>query len=132
MDLVKTQIKEYRELQQKLREQKKEANTILEDEEKNDEGKMLEADVDLGMKTLYCRAVAPASSIVEKIFVHVGMNYHVEFQVDEALAFCSKRIKYLEDNPLASKQSKFDEVNQHLQSAEVIFKQLSTEIQKGF
>ncbi|CAJ1945975.1 unnamed protein product [Cylindrotheca closterium] len=134
LDLVRTQIHEYRELQQTLIKQQKDLTaTIMAGKEPAAEEKMIEADVDLGMnKTVYCRAVAPASDILEKIFVHVGMNYHVEFRIDEALIFVSKRIKYLEDNPLAAKQAKFDEVDHHLQSAEVIFKQLSTEIQRGF
>lgn len=131
LQAVRSQIQEYKELQKKLREQQREANKSAEASNTSYQ-KILETDVDLGMKTLYCRAVAPTSSIVNKIFVHVGMNYHVEFSSKEALDFCARRIHFLEENPLAVKQTKFDEVSHHLQSAELIFKQLSSEIQKGF
>ncbi|KAL3936826.1 MAG: hypothetical protein SGBAC_007939 [Bacillariaceae sp.] len=127
LDLVRTQLQEYRQLQQTLLLQQQQKDALLKDDEK-----MLEDNVDLGLKTLYCRAVAPASSLLEKIFVHVGMNYHVEFRIDEALEFLRKKIQHLQDHPLAMKQAKFDKVDHHLQSAEAIFRQLSSEIQKGF
>jgi prefoldin alpha subunit len=114
---VKREIQEYRELQQRLKQQQQD----------DDEQKQVGSSVDLGFKTLYCRAVATDLS---KLFVHVGMGFHVELSVDEAIQFVAKRISLLEKNNLAAKEQNLKEVSNHLESAEVSFRQLATELQR--
>jgi prefoldin subunit 5 len=115
---VKTEIQEYRELQQRLKKQQK---------DDDDELKQAGSSVDLGFKTIYCRAVATDLS---KLFVHVGMGFHVELSTDEATQFVAKRISLLQDSNLEAKEEKVKEVSNHLESAEVSFAQLATELQR--
>ena len=113
---VKNEIQEYKELSQKLH-QCQQANVI----------ERHETQVDLGYSTLYCRAVAKD---VSRIFVHVGMGFHVEFTVLEAIEFVEKRITLLERN-LSTRDQKVNEVKNHLESAMLVFQQLEMEMQKS-
>lgn len=83
--------------------------------------------VDLGYKTVFCRAVAEDPNT---IFVHVGMGFHVEFQIPEAIAFVDKRIKFLQDEILSGKEQKTVEVQDHMQSAQMILDELMREMQR--
>jgi prefoldin alpha subunit len=83
--------------------------------------------VDLGYKTVFCRAVAEDPNT---IFVHVGMGFHVEFQIPEAIAFVEKRIKFLQDEILSGKEQKTVEVEDHMQSAQMILDELQREMQR--
>lgn len=117
---VKKEIQEYKELKQR----------ILLQQQEPEYPEPLVGDVDLGFKkTIYCRAVAKDLS---KIFVHVGMGFHVELSEDEAIDFVSKRISFLETNHLAARQQKMQEVSLHFESAEMSLRQLATEVQRNF
>ena len=111
---AKTTIEEYKDLQKQLYDWKNEAN------------RRLETLVDLGYKTIYCRAVAEN---VNMIYVHVGMGFHVELQIPEALEFVEKRIKFLEEDVLSGKEKKVTQVSDHIQSANIILDKLESEMQ---
>jgi prefoldin subunit 5 len=108
-------IREYQELQKQLQE-------MLEDK-----SNAREELVDLGYKTVSCRAVVEDPST---IFVHVGMGFHAEFQIPEAIAFVEKRIEFLKKQRLASREKKTKEATFHLESAMTILQELEREMQR--
>ena len=112
---VKDEIDEYNELRNRLRNLKKEDTPEV------------QSIVDLGYKTVFCRAVAQDA---QKVFVHVGMGFHVEFTLPEAIEFTTKRIHYLQDDVLADKDKKVREVQEHIASAGIILEQLERELRQ--
>ena len=112
---VKDEIRDYQELRQRLKQH-------------YGQGKIdqYETEVDLGHKTLYSRAVAKD---VSQIFVNVGMGFHVEFSISEAVKVVEDRINFLEKK-LSIKNEKVQEVSNHLQSAILVFQQLEIERQR--
>ena len=112
---VKDEIQDYQELRQRLKEH-------------YGQGKIdqYETKVDLGHKTLYSRAVAKD---VSQILVNVGMGFHVEFSISEAVKVVEDRINFLEKK-LSVKNEKVQEVSNHLQSAILVFQQLEIERQR--
>jgi prefoldin subunit 5 len=116
MQKVQTEIHEYEELGQRLGELEKELPS------------QLESVVDLGYKTVFCRAVARDPS--RNIFVHVGMGFHIELTISEAIPFVDKRIAYLTKNQLSAKEMKVKAVKAHIESATVILDQLSLELER--
>lgn len=79
--------------------------------------------VDLGHNTVYCKATADDLS---RLFVHVGMGFHVELTVSEALEYLAKRTSLLE-RVLKEKISEKSRVEEHIRAAESIVDQLSRE-----
>jgi prefoldin alpha subunit len=110
---IETEINDYKELGQQLR------NLATEAPEE------IESTVDLGYETIFCRAVAENPSTV---FVHVGMGFHVELTLVEAIEFVTKRISLLETGRLSKKETKIQEVNAHIDSARQILIQLHHEL----
>jgi prefoldin alpha subunit len=112
---ARTTVAEYEELKKRLLAMQQ------------DPPKEAEHIVDLGYKTVFCRAVAEDPNT---IFVHVGMGFHVEFQIPEAIAFVEKRITFLRDEILSGKEQKTVEVQDHIQSAQMILDELQREMQR--
>ncbi len=83
--------------------------------------------VDLGHKVAYCRAVLKNP---QKIFVHVGMGFHIEMELSEACEFIQKKIKMLEIEILPLKVKDAQVVASHLENAIVILDALSKEMKK--
>mmetsp|Transcript_28017 Transcript_28017/g.76087 ORF Transcript_28017/g.76087 Transcript_28017/m.76087 type:complete len:150 (+) Transcript_28017:58-507(+) len=84
--------------------------------------------VDIGYKTIFCNAVVKDPS---KIFVKVGLGFHVEMELNEASRFAKKRISYLRKNRLAEKEAEIKEINGHIQSASIILDQLHAEMKRS-
>jgi prefoldin subunit 5 len=112
---VKTEIEEYNELGLRLKKLAK------------DKPSQLESMVDLGHKTIFCNAVAK----VDSIFVHVGMGFHAELTIPEAIAFVDKRISFLENDSLSGKERKVTKVEDHIVSAGGILSELERELQRA-
>jgi prefoldin subunit 5 len=53
--------------------------------------------VDISHQTIYCNATI---SNPRTVYVHVGFGFHVEFTIQEAIAFIDKRITYLQNDVL--------------------------------
>ena len=85
----------------------------------NKERKVL---VDMGHQTVYCRATIPNPST---IFVHVSMGFHVEFGLDEALAFADRKIEYLNENVLLGRAKRAREVASHIEEALRVLEKLT-------
>lgn len=83
--------------------------------------------VDLGFQAVQCEA-----KIIEnpKIFVHVGLGFHVEMTISEALKFVQQRITFLQVNPLEVRQKKYNQVQDHVQSSMNILTELERVHQK--
>ena len=84
--------------------------------------------VDIGHNAIYCNATVKD---LNKIFVHVGMGFHVELNTTEASEFATKRIVFLRATPLKEKEVEIIEIKDHIQSATIILDQLYTEMKKG-
>jgi prefoldin subunit 5 len=83
--------------------------------------------VDLGHNKVFCRASADDISTV---FVNVGMGFHAELLIPEALVFVEKRIRFLQDQVLSRRVSRTKQVEQHILSSEAILDQLVHALKK--
>ena len=81
--------------------------------------------VDLGNKLCYCQATFNDPT---KVYVHVGMGFHTEFSLPEAITFCKKRIKFLSNEVLPLKQRKAQSIAFHLESALMLVDSLQQQI----
>ena len=81
--------------------------------------------VDLGHEIIYCQA-----KIInrEKVFVSIGMGFHAEFTIDEALLFVQKRMNFLKMEKLPSRVDKAREIAGHLESSMELLESLSQEM----
>lgn len=79
--------------------------------------------VDLGYEKAYCEATIQPNT---NVFVDVGMGFHVEFTVVEALAFCEKRMRFLRGK-LAARKVKLGKIEDHVTTAEDILEHLANE-----
>ena len=84
--------------------------------------------VDLGYKTIFCEAVVDD---YDTIFVHVGMGFHIEMRISEALEFVDKRIKFLTQQVLSPRDQKVKETKAHIESATEILRQLQIELNRS-
>ena len=91
-------------------------------------GESTESMVDLGHKTIFCNAMVNNPN---KIFVKVGIGFHVELTPEEASIFAKKRISFLKANKLKEKESEVKEIKGHIQSASIILDQLHAEIERS-
>ena len=93
--------------------------------------------VDLGWNKAYCEAtvVVPQQSTTPtqkdaaedpNVFVNVGMGFHVELTITEAIQFCLKRMDFLKKK-LANRTSKLQKMEEHVSTAEDILDHLSNE-----
>jgi prefoldin subunit 5 len=113
---VEEEIADYRDLSTKLK-----ALVAQQDDSP------LEAMVDLGHDTVYCRGVAsPEQNKPLMMHVHVGMGFHAELTIPEALAFSEKRILYLEQI-LKKRVEASTMVARHIESSLLILEQLARE-----
>jgi len=87
----------------------------------------LESLVDLGHQIAYSRAIIPDPTT---IFVHVGMGFHVEFKLGEAIEFIDRRLEFLEKDILERRTKKVETVRGHLNEALGIMDALEDEFQK--
>lgn len=117
-NVVRTEISNYEELASQMKE-RSEAGTS---------GEPIESMVDLGHRTIFCNAKVKNP---EKIFVKLGMGFHVELTPDEASKFSKKRISYLKANKLKEKEAKIQEIKGHIQSASMILDQLHAEMARS-
>lgn len=53
--------------------------------------------VDISHQTIYCNATI---SNPRTVYVHTGMGFHVEFTIEEAIAFIDERIMFLQNDIL--------------------------------
>jgi len=93
---------------------------------KEDPSEPIETMVDLGFKTVFCNATVQESN---KIFVHVGMGFHVEMTKNEASRFVKKRIQFLKTHKMDEKTKKINEIRDHMQSATIILNELQREME---
>jgi len=105
---TRREIKEYNDLLEQLtgfkNESVKEINTL----------------VDIGHGTLFCDALGDLDSI----YVHVGMGFHVEMKIFEAILFVKERLSYLETSVLKRKEAQVREITDHIATASAILDEL--------
>lgn len=111
---IQKDIIEYQELQKRLVAMHKVQPTQLDS-----------VMVDLGYNTLHCRAVV---SNTQALFVHIGMGFHTELTLPEALVFLEKRIAFLSRQVLSRRQEKVNQVQAHVESAVSILRELQREL----
>jgi len=81
--------------------------------------------VDLGNKIGFCQAEFDDPRTV---YVHVGMGFHTEFNLAEAISFCERRVLYLSKNALVLKQKKAKSIAAHLEAALILVEKLKNEM----
>lgn len=112
---TQAEIAEYQELREKL--------CLL---EKRETPEPLESLVSLGYDMAHCRAVVDDPTIV---CLHVGMGFHTEFTLSEAVSFIDRRTLFLEQ-VLSHQAEKAQTVASHLESALLILEVLAKELQE--
>ena len=112
-NIVRAEISNYNEL----------ANST-----EDENGDSLESTVDLGHRIIFCNAKVKDP---KKIFVKLGMGFHVELTPEEASKFSKKRISFLKANRLKEKESEIKEIKGHIQSASMILDQLYEEMNRS-
>jgi prefoldin subunit 5 len=114
---IEEEIEEYRDLAAKLQAV----------EERTSTSQPLQALVDLGHKTIFCQA---ETSVPLKLYVHVGMGFHVEMTTAEAISFCHARIDYL-SRVLNFRMERAAQVARDLQASLVIMEQLYSDVTRN-
>jgi prefoldin alpha subunit len=77
--------------------------------------------VNIGHNSIFCNATVKETN---KIFVHVGFGFNVEFTPKEAHEFGKNRIEFLKATRLKNIQHEIKEIRDHIQSATIILDQL--------
>lgn len=85
-------------------------------------------DVDLGHQKVFCRATIEDAS---RAYVHVGLGFHAELTMEEALIFVVNRIDFLSRQVLPHRSLKCKEVLAHVHSSERILDELSSELRRN-
>ena len=80
---------------------------------------------DLGHEKVFCRATVEDTSY---IYVHVGMGFHVELSLTEALSFTEKRLSFLRQDVHRRQTIQTDKVKQHIRASEMMLDGLSAEL----
>ena len=107
---VESEIVEYEQLRSKL---------LLLQHRPDDE--TLESLVDMGHEVVFCRAEVDNPKV---IFVHVGLGFHPELTLDEAIAVVGDRIKFLRVNTLQTRDNMAKTVARQVESALAILEDL--------
>lgn len=111
---IESEIREYRELSQNL---------------KQFQAKTLKTStlVDLGHELLYCHA-----KIIDPnhVFVSIGMGFHAELTIQEAILFITRRIEYLQRLKLPPRVDHAREVANHMQTCLEILDSLGQEMKQ--
>jgi prefoldin subunit 5 len=114
-DETRTEINEYNSLLKQL--------TGFREEKKSE----FETVVNLGHGTIYCNAVAK----LDMIYVHVGMGFHVEMTIPEAIQFVQQRLTFLKNAVLQGKEVRVREITDHVIAAAAILDELEQELQRS-
>ena len=88
--------------------------------------KPLDSMVDLGHEIAFCKATIHNP---QQLFVHVGMGFHAELSLDEAIGFCDARISFIESQILTKRVDKAKQVAAHLEASLVMLQELAMEVQ---
>lgn len=86
----------------------------------------VEALVNLGHETIYCNAVGK----LEMIHVHVGMGFHVEMTISEAIRFVQLRLTFLKNDVLAKKEVRVYDITEHIIAASAILDGLNQQLHR--
>jgi prefoldin subunit 5 len=135
-----TEIRDYKELQDKLKELRTKTATITTTDMAYTTASML---VDLGHEKVFCNAeirivtkeeqkgdddtagpIAAAAIMPLLVYVHVGMGFHVQFTIDEALVFVDQRLDFLENQVLTKRRARVKEVKKHVITSEMILSEI--------
>ncbi|GAX21011.1 hypothetical protein FisN_1Lh319 [Fistulifera solaris] len=80
---------------------------------------------DLGYKKIHCNATVQSN---QHVFVNVGMGFHVEFEVGEAIEFCEHRVCFLRNQVLPKRTKDSDSIRQHIRESEMILEAIVSEL----
>lgn len=126
---VEDECEEYRDLKAKLAGLQQQQQGPPNDED-NDTTASAAAPVtpvvNLGHNRLFCRARVPDASFA---YVHVGMGFHVQLTIPEALQFVDRRLDHLH-TVRAHRRDKEKRVRTHLRQSEAILDELTNELQR--
>jgi len=116
---TESEIKEYNELK---------ANLVIIELKQLNEKKELESLVDLGHNQCFARAIVDNPN---KVFVHVGLGFHVEFKLEEAIRFIDKRLIHLRKDVLSQRIEKSKSIEHDLKDALALIESLQNEFRKS-
>ena len=108
---VRTEIADYRELARHLHDRIR-SGTI---------DRPIDSEVDLGHRRVFCAARVENPA---RLFVGVGLGFHVELTPEEATGAAERRVSFLEAHRLKAKESEIEEIKTHISSASMILDRL--------
>jgi prefoldin alpha subunit len=109
---TESEMREYQELQHNL--------------ELFKDGKMKDVTmVDLGHKLMYCQAKI---TDCKHVFVSIGMGFHAELTIDEALVYIKRRMNFLNREKLSKRVDKARDIAAHMEKSLEILDSLGDEI----
>jgi|EP00979_Chaetoceros_neogracilis_P018747 prefoldin alpha subunit len=109
---TESEMREYQELQHNL--------------ELFKDGKMKDVTmVDLGHKLMYCQAKITDCN---HVFVSIGMGFHAELTIDEALVYIKRRMNFLNREKLSKRVDKARDIAAHMEKSLEILDSLGDEI----
>lgn len=116
---VEQEIQEYEELQNQLK-------PLQHDDGWNNLVKQQHHSLNLGYGLVSCRVEIDEEP--RMIYVMVGMGFHVEMNVDEALAFIANRIEFLQQHILSFRLEQENKIELHVKACLMILDQLNREL----
>jgi prefoldin subunit 5 len=81
--------------------------------------------VELGYKKIFCNTTIEPN---QHVFVNVGMGFHVEFEVTEAVPFCEHRVRFLRSQVLPKRMKDSETIRQHIRESEMILDAIALEM----
>eukprot|EP00529_Nitzschia_sp_RCC80_P034013 CAMPEP_0113472292 /NCGR_PEP_ID=MMETSP0014_2-20120614/17438_1 /TAXON_ID=2857 /ORGANISM="Nitzschia sp." /LENGTH=206 /DNA_ID=CAMNT_0000364993 /DNA_START=20 /DNA_END=640 /DNA_ORIENTATION=- /assembly_acc=CAM_ASM_000159 len=128
---VQNEIDDYKELAEKIQHDLMMINKTDTDTDTDAEtttATMTTMVIDLGYGKVRCRARPIQTNDkhgTKKIFVDVGLGFHVEFSTGEAIEFCKRRVEFLSTHKLKRHQQRMIEIKDHILSATNILNELN-------
>eukprot|EP00529_Nitzschia_sp_RCC80_P034023 CAMPEP_0113468952 /NCGR_PEP_ID=MMETSP0014_2-20120614/15635_1 /TAXON_ID=2857 /ORGANISM="Nitzschia sp." /LENGTH=202 /DNA_ID=CAMNT_0000361387 /DNA_START=1 /DNA_END=609 /DNA_ORIENTATION=+ /assembly_acc=CAM_ASM_000159 len=128
---VQKEINDYKRLAEKIQQ-----DLMMINKTNTDTDTDAETFVDLGYGKVRCRArplqtndkqgtTTTTTTTLKKIFVDIGLGFHVEFSTGEAIEFCKRRVAFLSTHKLKRLQQRMIEISDHILSATNILHELN-------
>lgn len=114
-DAIRAEMKEYSDLVKQLENFRKEKKNYL------------QTMADLGEETIFCSAIGK----LDMIYVNVGMGFHIEMTVPEAIHFVQLRLTFLKNDVLKGKELRVQDITEHVMAASLILDELNQELQQS-
>ena len=122
---IEKELHEYQQLKDNLTRIQLSESSLGDHDRDRDRDRAPMVKVDLGHETIYCRAkfLSP-----DRIFLSIGMGFHTELTIDEALKAIDLRMNFLSTEKLPKRVENAKTVAGHLEAAMDLLQSLGEEM----